>query len=694
MNSFGILIFCLLILFTPTQSYSQNTVAPDLQQIEEKINSETIALKSLIKKIYPNYAESLGSTKITKLKIISNQCRVRETIDRTSQVIYSPTINEEFRIIGHDDNYFHIKLGGGRDGWIHETCGQVITETVEKKSVQSILSETDINKYLDFCLVVFNKIETNKLLADKIVTNERISKKNSSYKNIQKHFDLAVSIYKKYLSDRKSYIADNFDFTKRISGSTEFLLGKASYNQKYLDGVVNDYEEGNRDFAINGNYILNGDAQVNLFLNSKTEVLQTPYRTTNYGAGFNYSGFNRMFIDTKIHFNSYDDDITSNNDYGRFQFDTNIRRVFSPKSDVNLHYTLLNNNYKIGDDNDYSSHRIAALTNLKLNPFSKMVISFLSSFEVSDSEYHQFRSLKPSISLQRKIGDKRTNLLFHYENLVFEELTLRDYNRLSLSYKVNNKKINKRNAAKFSVGMKSFPNNDIDDYFQIKGKLSSSSIGKLNKQNAFAVYTNIYPNLTDNSYTDFRYDFNLISKMFANFSAYYRLWHNTFESDSDTTSSANPSIVDLNGKLGIKIGPVRIGPTVGIHAILDFDEDEVFKQDGNLIRYGGVAEGTFLLPKMISASFMVAYDFGSVYNDEISIEQSTGEITTGELQERHPTSLQYSATLSAPLVHNLEIVGRLYYYKINTDLDETLSINPIKSTKQLSFQLGIRYNYN
>ena len=92
MYRFGILIFCLLILFTPSQSYSQNTATTDLQQIEEIINSETIALKSLIKKVYPDYAESLGSTKITKLIIISNQCRVRETIDRTSQVIYSPTI--------------------------------------------------------------------------------------------------------------------------------------------------------------------------------------------------------------------------------------------------------------------------------------------------------------------------------------------------------------------------------------------------------------------------------------------------------------------------------------------------------------------------------------------------------------------------------------------------------------------------
>ena len=91
---------------------------------------------------------------------------------------------------------------------------------------------------------------------------------------------------------------------------------------------------------------------------------------------------------------------------------------------------------------------------------------------------------------------------------------------------------------------------------------------------------------------------------------------------------------------------------------------------------------------------MVAYDYGSVYNEEFTIDLLTGEIKIGELQERHPTTLQFTSTISAPLVHNLELVGRINYYKINTDMDETLSINPIEFTKQMSFQLGIRYRYN
>ncbi|MFC1528058.1 hypothetical protein ACFL5D_04890, partial [Candidatus Neomarinimicrobiota bacterium] len=232
------------------------------------------------------------------------------------------------------------------------------------------------------------------------------------------------------------------------------------------------------------------------------------------------------------------------------------------------------------------------------------------------------------------------------------------------------------------------------NYYQIKGRFSSSIIGKKNKRKSLSLNTNIYPNATDNSFTDFRYDYNVTSLVFFNLSAYYRLWHDTFANDSDSSASVKPSILDLSGKFGFKVGPIRVGPTIGLHAILDFDEDEIFKRDGNLFRLGGAAEGTILLPKMINISLMVAYDYGSVYNEEFTIDLLTGEIKIGELQERHPTTLQFTSTISAPLVHNLELVGRINYYKINTDMDETLSINPIEFTKQMSFQLGIRYRYN
>jgi hypothetical protein len=684
----------ILLCFLPFPLLADISASEELINLEKKVRSESIALNSLIKKVHSDYSEKLGSIKITKLKIVSNQCRVRETIQRSSQSLYSPTINEEFKIIGHDDNYYHIELGDGRDGWIHESCGQKITETVEQKNLGSLLSDSDIGKYLDFSEKIFIKIEENKILADRIIDKNKLSKKNKSYKNINKYYSLAVGIYNKYLKDRKAYIVDNFPLEKRFSGSTELLLGKSNHHQNFLDGIKTEFNEGNRDFALLGGFIINKSSQVNISFTSKSEVLQTPYKTKNYGIGFNFSGIKKLLLSTNINYNSYDDVFTLNNDYGRFQFDANARHQLSPKANFRYHYSFLKNNYKLDDAGDYSNQKLSAIANLKLNTITKLVISMLANFENSDSEFHKFNSLFPSISYQRKIGDKRTNLKFRFENVVFKELELRDYNRMALSYLVKNRDINKRKTTDLSVSAKTFPNNDINDYYQVKTKFSSSIIGKKNKRKSLSLYTNIYPNATANSFTDFRYDYNVTSSTFCNLSVYYRLWHNMFASDSDSNATATPSIVDLSGKFGFKVGPIRVGPTIGLHAILDFDENEIFKRDGNLFRLGGAAEGTILLPKMINISLMAAYDYGSVYNEELTVASSTGEITLGELQERHPTTLQFTSTISAPLVHNLELVGRISYYKINTDMDETLSINPIKYTKQMSFQLGIRYRYN
>ena len=693
-NILGFVSIYAILSIIPFPLLADISASEELSNLEKKIRSESIALNSLIKKVHPDYSEQLESVKISKLKIISNQCRVRETIQRSSQGLYSPTINEEFNIIEHDDNYYHIELGDGRDGWVHESCGQKITETVERKSLSSLLSDSDIGKYLDFSEQIFIKIEEKKIQADRIVDKNDIKKSNSSYKNIIRYHSLAVGINEKYLKGRKTYITENFPLEKRFNGSTEFLFGKSNHNQTYLDGIEADYDEGNRDFAITGGFIINKSSQANINFSSKSEVLQTPYKTRNFGFGYNFSGLKKLLLKTNLNFNSYDDGISLNNDYSRFQFNVNAQHQLSSKTNFNYNYSFLNNNYKVGDETDYSNQRLSAIANLKLNAITKLVISMLANIENSDSEYHKFISLYPAISYQRKIGDKRTNLKFRFESLTFEDLELRDYNRLVLSYLIKNRKINKRKTTDLSISSKSFANNDISNYYQVKTKFSSSTIGKKNKRKSLSLYTNIYPNSEDNSFTDFRYDYNVRSVMFSNFSAYYRLWHNTFASDDDSTTSANPSIVDLSGKFGFKVGPIRIGPTVGLHAILDFDADEIFKRDGNLFRLGGVAEGTILLPKMINISLMAAYDYGSVYNEELTVATSTGEITLGDLQERHPTTIQFTSTISAPLVHNLELIGRINYYKINTDMDETLSINPIEFTKQMSFQLGIRYRYN
>ncbi len=233
-NILGLVFIYFILCFVPFPILADTSASEELSNLAKKVRSESIALNSLIKKVHPDYSEKLESVKITNLKIVSNQCRVRETIQRSSQSLYSPTINEEFKIIGQDDNYYHIELDDGREGWIHESCGQKIIETVEQKGVESLLSDSDIGKYLDFSEMIFAKIEENKILADQLVDKNKINKNVSSYKKIIKYYSLAVGIYNKYLKDRTADVAENFPLAKRFSGSTELLFGGSNHNQNFL----------------------------------------------------------------------------------------------------------------------------------------------------------------------------------------------------------------------------------------------------------------------------------------------------------------------------------------------------------------------------------------------------------------------------------------------------------------------------
>ena len=119
-------------------------------------------------------------------------------------------------------------MGDGRDGWLHETCGQVFTVTVKKKILKksvSTVSNTDIGQLLDFSEKMFNKINENKILVNQIVKNNEIHKNSNSYRKINKYHSLAVGIYNTYLKDRTAYIAEKFPSEKSFSGSTELLLG-------------------------------------------------------------------------------------------------------------------------------------------------------------------------------------------------------------------------------------------------------------------------------------------------------------------------------------------------------------------------------------------------------------------------------------------------------------------------------------
>ncbi len=105
-------------------------------------------------------------------------------------------------------------------------------------------------------------------------------------------------------------------------------------------------------------------------------------------------------------------------------------------------------------------------------------------------------------------------------------------------------------------------------------------------------------------------------------------------------------------------------------------------------------EAEIPLPHQIHLSASGGYEYGFVYSDELAVDVNTGLLTIGDLVQRHPTTFQINSLISVPVLANLELIGRLNMYKIKTDMDQKLSINPIGQSNRFVVLFGVRYRYN
>jgi hypothetical protein len=172
------------------------------------------------------------------------------------------------------------------------------------------------------------------------------------------------------------------------------------------------------------------------------------------------------------------------------------------------------------------------------------------------------------------------------------------------------------------------------------------------------------------------------------------MWHSPGQPVAGKTGIVKPGVVDVMGKLGIVIKGFRIGPTFGLHALFSAEDEQFFKRDGNLFRFGASAEGMIALPLNGTLSLNGSYEYGFVYNNEVSINPSTGDVTEGDILTRHPTTLQANAALSLPVLRIMDIIGRADFYIISTDMTSKLSINPIVRNDRFTFLVGVRFRYN
>lgn len=697
------LLFALLV---PLAAYADlDSDLKTMQGLESAARQKSLALLAVLKNMGPEFEE--GTATVAMARIVSVSCEIREARGLDSRIILNPNLNDEFRVLDQDDSLVKLALGDGRTGWLDESNLQRFEQ--EATGDQLNFYGVDANQLRRYAVVtdeLLAGIDEDRALADELLAKyetggaERSASGKdadalrASHAKIVEYQGYARYFHAKYILGYDFSLKNQKEFLDNLSLWADLLVGKSKFTTTTwlspTDETVDEVDGDLQQISLGGNLDINDRSAARASFSNKKEVNQTAYTTNSAMAGYSRDISETARIDLSADTYAFADEVNVANDFRR-----TVLRAKSdfekPGKTYHLNYAHTAQAFEKVDTDDFTSHGLDAAALWKRGPATSLRGKVSALFEDSDVAFHKFNHITPSLEHTRRTSTGQVRWRGLYEMLDYKDAALRSFGRAQITYEKSYKDGPRRNLSSYALSHKNFPDNSLATYFQFKAAWDRNRLGAENARNSLGTYTNFYPDRTDNNYTDVRISRDRTTEnTFNNVNLYARLWHNPGESDS--TSVAKPYVVDLFGKFGWRRGNFRFGPTVGLHAVVTKDDLEL-KQDGNLVRVGGQAEGSLALAHEIRVTVDASYDYGFVYSDEFSID-TTGNITTGDTVQRHPTTFQINAFGSKPLGKNFDLTSRLTLYRIATDMDPEVSINPVTNNDRFTLFVGLRFRHN
>ena len=683
------------ILFMILLSFSlpvQSAVTEDLRDINAQLKKEVYVFLTLLEKIEPGVAGT-QEEKLGKLRVVTEDCPIYETRFDLSRPIYQPVINQQFEWLQEVDEWYQVQLTDGRVGWIAKQCAQIISTGNQSLDQISRMIDNDRNRQIQFANRLYDAIVAKRKQAEQLYEKAKNNKKLSEeqraevekiYAEIRQNANYAESFYRRHAHLLEYRNVNQLALRNRFSFNAEIMAGSANYGTSASDAVSLENKGSITNFQVNGNYLIDPSSSVYFGAANQSEIIETAYKNTQFQLGYNKKVENFTFRVGGA-YQDYKDEFNFTNNFDRINLHADVDQKAGENTKIHYQYGLLINSYEVGDTNNFTQHQVGILSDFRTGALSRIELDLRASLEISDVAFRQFNHYYPSLSFIRQVGDRLSQWKLRYEQFDFENLALQNFSRYDISYRNSRKVSGVNKNSNLSLAYKTYPENERQDNIQFRTRSTSSQFGKKSTRTSRALTAYYFPENTDASFADIRWDMSVTSKLFYDVSFFARGYY------PDSTALVQ---ADIYMKLGAVIKGVKFGPTAGFHAFTDLAADEIkIEADGNNYRFGGFLEGTIFFPRDISLWVSALYDYGFVYSQEVTVSPD-GDITTGELQERHPTTLQIYAMVNAPIIPSLDFFSRLEYYQIDTDIDPSLSINPVTQRDKMTLRFGLRYRYN
>jgi hypothetical protein len=688
-------VWIVLCLVCPFKAFSDSSKdmqqsLEELKSLRQEIQQKTLPLLVLMKQLEGTAVAAPQQ----RVKVIKPVATIRETDNVASRTLLVARLSDEFLVIEQRDQWYRIRLADGREGWIHEDVIQVFSAPASPSSVEKkTQAPQDTKNLLTLAADLIKTINAKQDTAAQILSSLEESYRQLPETERQKLLPIYSSIvqernkiteyhvyanhfYEKYAAFQQIPSTPTVRLPRGINGQLSIQTGKSAYESQGDESLTS------RDLNFTGSMRLNDRSQVTAALTNRSEVIQTPYGTNDVRLAYVYRSPTGLHLNSYASYNKYDDKNFERNNFKELGAGLNLSYPLSAKSHFFTDLAFNNKAYQEEGSNDYSGGQLNTGFRIRTNPNTQLDLALRGLVQSSDISFLDFRRFVPQFQYLRKTRGGSFGAKLEFEQIGYaEEAKSNDFRRerLDLVWSTNG------SQRQITVTGKQFPNNENFNYLKLglQSRWQSTRGLSFSRTGLSLLYVH-HPQGSEQQvdYLDVRADRASSGKSsYLDLSLFGRAWR----------SSDRDHLVDFYSRLGLKISKVQVGPVVGAHLLLN-KEGSAIKRDGNSFRAGLDLRSQFTINKA-SVNFAFGYEKAFVYGNEIAIDQNTGELTTGEVAERNPTTLQFSAGLRMPIVQAIDFELDIRRYEIDLDVSDEVSINPVSSRSRLHVLAGLGYRF-
>ncbi|MBN2416020.1 hypothetical protein JXO52_09270 [bacterium] len=670
-------------------------VVTRLAKLQRQITTQSLAMLGLIRQMDPVEVKA-GSMRIDRAVVMTSSCPVYEIMDMESRVIHHTIIQETMQFLEQRDGLSKVRLPDGREGWVDSRCIQVYTDFEGGYQIHYPgVRNSEIPAYIRTLTEMMNSLAVMKNKTDTILresagalTRQDVRIVDSLRVSIDKSFGYAQRFFYQYINNRSADTWYRINLTDRMHARGELSLGYGKYTTLYL--ANDDAVEGSLSGALrlNGTLDAGPNTKINAGFGQRKEVLKTPFSASELYTELESKINQRFNISTGLYLDTYRDPDIEKNSYNRFSWRNQGEYRISRRDNFRIHYVLLKHLYTEEDSTGYTDHTINAQISRRFDTGDRLLLELRSRLETSESSYHRFSNMAPAITYE---GPVRARLSF--ENHRYEMIDFKSYRRLEAAVDGTVLLGTWNIRSDIAAVVKTYPENNINDYLQIHGRMSMNRRSGATLSLVPSMYTTLFTHLPENSNTDFRMDVTTNGTgIRQSWSLFFKYWHDPGNPDKD--QPVKPHSLDFYGRLLFPVQGLFVGPAVGVRAVISrADGFEFLKEDGDVIRTGLHVNGSLPVLDKGRVAFNAMYEYGFVSGTEFEVDEA-GEIEWGDYYRRHPVTFQMNLDFSRPVSEIMEVFARVDMHIISTDISAISGRNPVSGNRRFQVLAGIRYIYN